>query len=139
MSDDNEAVLRRAIEKWNQGDLTGYLEHYDANVVLHGFPPGLPLGVAGAKLFYDQLWGAFPAPQLTLDEVMSQGDKVACHFTMRATHSGDFMGIPATGKEITLPGITILRYSGGKCVERWNQADLLGLMQQLGAVPAPQQ
>ena len=137
MSNDNEAVLRRAIEKWNQGDLSGYLENYDSNVVLHGFPPGLPEGVAGAKAFYDQLWAAFPSPQLTLDDVMSEGDKVACRFSMRATHSGDFMGIPSTGNAITVTGITILRYSGGKCVERWNEADMLGLMQQLGAVPAP--
>ena len=132
---ENKTIIQQAIEKWNQSDLAGYLELYDPNVVLHGYPPGLPPGVAGAEAFYNIIWTAFPGSQLALDEVIAEGDKLACRYTMQATHSGDFMGIPATGKTITLPGITILRFAGGKCVERWNQADMMGLMQQLGVIP----
>jgi steroid delta-isomerase-like uncharacterized protein len=133
----NQTVLQQAIQDWNSGNLAAYLELYDANVALHGFPPNLPPGREGAKVFYDMIWSAFPQPHLTLDDVLIEDDKIACRFTMQATHKGDFMGIPAMGKGITLSGITILRFAGGKCVERWNQADMLGLMQQLGAVPAP--
>jgi predicted ester cyclase len=56
---------------------------------------------------------------------------------MSGTHQGDFMGVPATGHEIVLPGITILRFGGDRVIERWSQADMLGLLVQLGAVPAP--
>jgi steroid delta-isomerase-like uncharacterized protein len=138
-TEENKAALQRAIDHWNSGNLAAYLELYDDNITLHGFPPGLPPGRQGAKLFYDGLWAAFPNPRLSLDDVITEGDKVACRFTMQATHKGEFMGIPPTGKEVKVPGITILRFSGGKCVERWNQADMLGWMQQLGVVPAPGQ
>lgn len=132
---ENKAVLHQAIENWNKGDLASYLSLYDPNVVLHGYPPGLPPGLAGAKLFYDVIWAAFPDSQLTLDDVIVEGDKIVGRYTMQATHKGDFMGISPTGKEVVLPGITILRFANGKCVERWNQADMRGVMQQLGAFP----
>lgn len=134
---ENKAILQRAIDNWNSGSLAAYLELYNTDVVLHGFPPGLPPGVQGAKLFYEGLWAAFPNPRLTLDEVMAEGDKVVCRFNMEATHKGEFMGIPPTGKGVKVSGITILRFSDGKCIERWNQVDMLGWLQQLGAIPAP--
>jgi predicted ester cyclase len=82
------------------------------------------------------IWAAFPDAYVAFDDVFGQGEKVACRFTMRATHRGEFMGVAATNKPITLTGITVLRFSNGACVERWNAADLLGLLQQLGAVPS---
>ncbi|MCK6627049.1 MAG: ester cyclase [Anaerolineae bacterium] len=134
---ENKAILQRAIANWNSGSLVAYLELYNADVVLHGFPPGLPPGIQGAKLFYEGLWAAFPNPRLTLDDVMAEGDKVVCRFNMQATHQGEFMGIPPTGKGVKVSGITILRFSDGKCIERWNQADMMGWLQQLGAIPTP--
>jgi steroid delta-isomerase-like uncharacterized protein len=131
---ENKTVLQQAIARWNQGDLAGYLELYSPQVVLHGYPPGLPAGVEGANLFYQGIWAAFSGSQLAVDEVIEDDDRMACRYTLRAIHSGDFLGIPPTGKEITLPGLTIFYFHDGKCVERWNQADMLGLMQQLGAM-----
>jgi predicted ester cyclase len=58
-------------------------------------------------------------------------------FTMSGRHVGEFMGVPPTGRDVALPGITILRFSGDRVVERFSQADMLGLLVQLGAVPAP--
>lgn len=136
---ENKASLQCAIDHWNNQNLDGYLELYDANIILHGFPPGLAPGVEGARQFYTGVWAAFPGNQLTIDDAVAEGDEVAVRFTLRGVHRGAFMGIPPTGKEITLTGITILRFAGGRCVERWNQADFLGLLQQLGAVPAPAQ
>ena len=70
-------------------------------------------------------------------ESFEEGDRYVCRFTMTGTHEGEFMGVSATGREIALPGITILRFEGDRCAERWSNADMLGLLVQLGAVPAP--
>ncbi len=134
---ENKTALERAIGRWNEGDLSGYLELYDADAVLHGYQ-GVEPGFEGIRRFYEAFWAAFPGSRITLEDVVSEGDEVACRFVLRATHEGEFNGIPATGKEISLPGITILRFADGKCVERWSQADFLGLLQQLGVVPAPE-
>lgn len=132
----NKAALLQAIDHWNGGNLDQYLELYDPDIGLHGFPAGLPPGAAGAKVFYEGLLTAFPNPRLTLDDVITEGDKIACRFHMEATHEGEFMGIPRTGNEVSVTGATILQFSGGKCVERWNEADMMGWMQQIGAIPS---
>lgn len=67
---------------------------------------------------------------------MAGGDRVACRFMVSGMHRGPFRGMPATNKPFSLPGITILRFADGRCVERWSQADFLSLLQQLGAMPA---
>jgi predicted ester cyclase len=137
----NRAILQRAVENFNRADnRTGYFDLYDDNVVLHGFSPGLAPGVEGVKQFYGALWAAFPDCRLTIDDLISEGDRIAVRYTLSGTHQREFMGIPPTSKHISLAGFTILRFPGGKCVERWrNQANRLGLMQQLGAIPAPAQ
>lgn len=71
--------------------------------------------------------------------MVAEGDGLAARYTVRATHRDEFMGVPVTGKRVTFEGITILRLEGGKCAKRWQSADMLGLMQQLGAVPVPEQ
>jgi predicted ester cyclase len=134
MPEDNEAVLQRAVRRWNEGDLAGYLELYDAGAVLHGYE-GVEPGLEAIRRFYEAFWVAFPGGQLSLDDVISEGDEVACRFTLRATHRGEFNGMPPTGRQVARTGITILRFTGGRCVERSSQADSLGLLRQLGAVP----
>jgi steroid delta-isomerase-like uncharacterized protein len=136
-TEENKAVLRRAIERWNEGDLASYLELYNPEVVLHGYQ-GMEPGLESVKRFYEAFWSAFPASQITLEDVFAEGDEVACRFTLRAAHGGGFNGIPATGRRVELKGITILRLADGRCVERWNQADFMGMLRQLGAVPAPE-
>ncbi len=131
-----KAIFQQAIDHWNNGSLAAYLELYDAQIVLHGFPPGLPPGVAGATLFYEGVWRAFPNPQLMIDQVVVEGDVLACRYRLQAIHQDEFMGVPATGNAVLVPGMTMLRFADGKCIERWNQADMLGWLQQLGAVPA---
>lgn len=130
-------AVSQAIEHWNSGNLAGYLKLYDTDVVLHGFPPGLPPGAIGAKLFYEGIWAAFPGSQIVVEDVIVEGDKLACRFVLQAIHQGEFMGIPPTNKAIRVSGMSILRFSSGRCVERWNQADMLGWLQQLGAIPMP--
>jgi steroid delta-isomerase-like uncharacterized protein len=82
---------------------------------------------------------AFPDLHLTIEDQIAEGDKVVIRWTAHGTHKGNFMGIPPTGKEAVVTGITIDRFANGKTVEAWNNSDDLGLLQQLGVVPAPGQ
>src|SRR5262249_52792891 len=125
-AEQNQAALARAQQRWNAGDLEGYLQIYAADVVLHGYI-GVEPGLASVRQFYNGFWAAFPGAQLVFEDVFATADRVACRFVVQATHRGPFQGIPSTGKQISLPGITILRFAEGKCVERWSQADFLGL------------
>lgn len=136
MTAENKAALERAISRWNAGDLEGYLQLYDPDVTLHGIP-GVQPGLESVRQFYQAFTAALPGCQITIDGTVAEGDQVACRFTLRGTHRGELMGVPASGKEVTVPGITILRFAGGTCIERWNQADFLGMLQQIGAIPAP--
>jgi hypothetical protein len=135
---ENQEVFQRAVDNWNTGDLAAYLEMYDPQVVLHGFPPDLPSGAEGANLFYHGLWAAFPQPRLIIHDMLSDEEKLACRFEMEATHQGIFMGLPPTGKFVHVSGMAILRFANRKCVERWNQVDMLGWLQQLGVIPTPE-
>ena len=80
---------------------------------------------------------AFPNYQLIAEDMIAEGDKVVVRSTFRGTHKGDLMGIPPTGKQVTMPLMLIYRIADDKIVEHWMQADALGLLQQLGAIPAP--
>jgi predicted ester cyclase len=133
---EHTAALERALARWNAGDLEGYLELYDPAAVLHGYP-GVEPGLASIRAFYQGFWAAFPGSQLRLEDTVAAAAAVAARATLAAVHGGPFLGLPATGRPVTLPTLTILRFGGGRCVERWSQADFLGLLQQLGAFPPP--
>jgi predicted ester cyclase len=135
MSDRTDAV-ERARTRWNAGDLPGYLTLYGQGIRLHGYTPK-PMGKADIEGFYRSIIVAFDSPQLAFDDVLESGDSVTIRFTMTGTHVGEFMGVPSTGRKIALPGITILRFEDDTVIERWSSADMLGLLVQLGAVPAP--
>jgi len=143
MSDhDNAHALRTALGYFQRGfddpaAAEPYFELYDPGVVLHGFPPGVE-GVDGLRGMYGEIWGALPGGRLHLDDVISEGDRVACRLHISGTHGGGaLLGVPATGAELEVQGQTILRFEDGRCVERWQSMDALGLLQQLGAIPAP--
>lgn len=133
----NTEILKAALAAWNRGDLDAYLTLYDDSIKLHGYAPG-PMNKAELADFYRYaIWGAFPNPQLELHDVFENGDKLVARATLTGKHEGPFMGVPATGTPVAIPTITILQFKGGKCVERWSQADMLGVMLQIGALPAP--
>ena len=75
---------------------------------------------------------------MTIEDLIADGDKVTCRFTARGMHYGEFMGIPPTGRDITMTGIEIFRLENGKIAELWGEANLMGLAHQLGAAPAGQ-
>lgn len=129
-----EAALSRAVEHWNAGDLERYLELYAPEIVMHGIP-GLPPGMAGVRGYYEALAVAFPGSRIELDDVMVEGEKVACRFRLCGRHDGPFQGVPASGRDVVISGITILGFRGERCVERWTVVDMLSLLQQIGALP----
>ena len=80
---------------------------------------------------------AFPDVQFTIEDIIAEGDKVVGRVTWRGTHQGELMGIQPTGKKVTVEGIDIIHFAGGKAVENWFSGDTLGMMQQMGAIPTP--
>jgi len=131
------ARVEQARLKWNAGDLPGYLSLYDDSIRLHGYAAE-PMSKAVVEGFYRQIWAAFGSPPpLVFHETMCDRDLYACRFTMTGTHRGTFMGVPPTGRPASLPGLTMIRFSGERAVERWSSADFLGLMIQIGAIPPP--
>jgi steroid delta-isomerase-like uncharacterized protein len=135
-SERNVAALRSAIQEWNAGNLQGYLALYDPQAVLQGYA-GVEPGQAGIQQFYQSFWTAFPGSQLVSEDVFASGEKVACRFVLSGTHMGAFQGVPPSGRDIALPGITILEFQNGRCVRRWSYTDRVGLLQQIGALPTP--
>jgi steroid delta-isomerase-like uncharacterized protein len=81
---------------------------------------------------------ALPDVHLTIEDEFADGDTVIQRISATGTHKGEFQGIPPTGKKVKVNGIHIWRFANGKAIENWVQLDALGLMQQLGAIPAPQ-
>lgn len=136
-ADDNKTALLRAMERFGAGDLDGYMELYAPSVVLHGYSPEPLVGTEQVRAFYEGIFSAFSDISLVSDDELVDGDKVVTRFTMGVTHTGEFWGAPPTGARAAASGITILRFEGGKCVERWSSFDFLGLLMQLGVVPPP--
>ncbi len=138
MSDEdrNKALLRRFYEElWSQGDLEAIPQLVAEDFVDHHRPPGAPPGREGLASLVATWRTAFPNMRETCEDLIAEGDKVVGRFTMRGTHGGEFMGVPPTGKRVTMNGIDIVRVAGGKIAEFWYGEHLLELMQQLGAVP----
>ncbi|WP_028398953.1 ester cyclase [Ectobacillus panaciterrae] len=92
-------------------------------------------GPDGYLAIIGMMRGGFPDIQWTLEEMVAEGDTVAARFTMRGTHQGSFFGVPPTMKTIKVQAMNFYRLSGGKIVEEYGQPDMLGLLQQIGAVP----
>lgn len=131
-----QEALSTALACWNAGDLDGYLTLYDERIRLHGYSPE-PMSKTEVRAFYDGIFRAFGRPTLEFHEVLWSGGACSIRFTMTGRHVGEFLGVPATGTSIALPGITILHFEGERVIERFSQADMLGLLVQIGAVPAP--
>jgi steroid delta-isomerase-like uncharacterized protein len=111
-----------------------YFDLYAEDVVLHGYE-GVEPGLDSVKRYYGGIWAVFPDARVHAEDMIEIDDKVALRFIMTGTHRGPFLGLNATGKSIRLPGMTILRFKGSKCVERWSVADSLSLLVQLGGYP----
>ncbi len=136
-AEENKTTNRRFYEEIiNQKNLAAADALVGADYVSHGFPPGLPPGREGLKVFIGVFHTAFPDGHLTIDHMIAEGDTVATRLTFRGTHTGNFQGIAATGKKVTVPALDMARYAGGKLVEHWGGPDQMSLLQQLGVIPS---
>jgi steroid delta-isomerase-like uncharacterized protein len=138
MSEENKAATRRIYDIINSGDLSGVDDVIAADAVDHEAPPGVSeRGSAALRAFVEIFRGAFPDLRVTIDDMITEGDRVAVRSTATGTHKGDFQGIPPTGKQFTVGGIDIVRFAGGKAVEHRGAFDNMALLQQLGVAPGP--
>jgi steroid delta-isomerase-like uncharacterized protein len=134
MSEDAKALARRPWEEIvNQANLEAIDEIYPADIVWH-VPEGDIQGSEQVKHFVGMYLSAFPDINVTVEDVIVEGEKAVTRWTMRGTHQGELMGIAPTGRHIEVEGITIHRIEGGKIVEEWERYDNLSVMHQLGLV-----
>ena len=99
--------------------------------------PGMPPTIEGMRQVLPAFRAAFSDVTVTLGEVVSADDLIAYRMTFNATHSGEFMGLPATGRRVAMSETHVERIRAGKIVSHTGDLDMLGLMQQVGAIPAP--
>ena len=139
-TEENKTIARRITEEiWGSGNLALIDDLFAPNNVDHNPMPGLAPSREGLKQGVTMMHAAFPDLHTQVDGLIAEGNKVVARFSGRGTQKGELMGIPPTGKEVTVAGIQICRIADGKVVEDWSELDYMGMMTQLGVVPPPAQ
>jgi len=134
----NSRVMSRFTEFINTASEKLAVELISPDAIFHVPGRSEPMrGPAGYLAIIGMMRDGFPDIQWTLEETVTEGDKVAARFTMRGTHQGSFLAFSPTGKAIEVQAMNIYRLSDGQIVEERGQPDMLGLLQQIGAVPTP--
>ena len=137
---DAKKIVRQLFEEPWKGNMDVIDEYIAPGYIGHDpSEPELIRGPDGLKASIQKYLDGFPDGRITVDDQIAEGDKVATRWTGRGTHTGEIAGIAPTGKEVTVTGLTISLLEGGLVVEEWNTWDTLGMLVQLGAVPAPAQ
>lgn len=137
-TEENKALTRRVFEEiWNQGNLDLADELIAPNFVDHDSAmPEEVSGIEGFKEFVSMYRSGFSDVHIFVEDQVAEGDKVVTRWRATGTHDGDLSGIAPTGKWVEITGMEIARISGGKVAEIWDNYDVLGLMQQIGAIPS---
>ena len=138
-TEQNKAIIRRIIDGLSQKDVAVIDELCAPDFVNHDPANQEVRSREDYKQWVTGFLAAFPDLHFSLEDILAEGDKVAYRFTIRATHSGSWRGAVPTGKSATVTGIAIARLRDGKSAELWINTDALGLVQQLGLIPAPGQ
>jgi steroid delta-isomerase-like uncharacterized protein len=135
-TEETKTVGRGIMERLDQRDLDGALALCADTAIWHGFAPQ-PLDNAGYRQAISAFLNAYPDSRFLIDDVIAEGDTVVIRHSLRGTHQAAFQDIPPTGKQVKVGGIATFRVVNGKIAETWLDADILGMLQQLGAIPAP--
>jgi predicted ester cyclase len=135
---DNKALIRRFFEEvYTQKNLAAIEELIAPNHIDHSASAlGSPAGPEGSRQLIGMMLMAFPDLHVTIEDMIAEGDKVVVRMTMHGTQQGALGSIPPTRKQVALSTIDIVRIAGGQIAEEWGIDDRLGLLQQLGLVPA---
>lgn len=131
----NRTLVQRTFEALNNHNLDGVVSYCAPACRFHGWAAET-LDAAGYKAAMLAILAGFPDAHFRIDDIVAEGDKVAARHTLQGTHQAEFQGIPATGKKAHVSAIVMFRIENGAAVELWLNADLMGLMQQLGVIPA---
>ena len=131
----NKAVVRRECDFWNGHDAEKIDDVYTDDYVGHEINGSHGGSRDQVKQAAAAVFAAFPDFNLTADAIIAEGDKAVKLWTVRGTHKAEYMGIPATGKEIVVTGCNVFRIVGDKVAECWAHTDSLGMLQQLGVIP----
>jgi steroid delta-isomerase-like uncharacterized protein len=135
---DYAVAMRRAYERINAADVDGFGELVADDFVDHEETPGLPPTKEGTLQFMRLLLSAFPDMRMDVEDLLASGDKTVARVRARGTHKGDFMGVAPTGKVVNVELIDIMRFNdAGLVCEHWGLTDMLSLLEQIGALPAP--
>jgi len=135
-AEDNNAIVRRWVdEAWNNGDFSSVEKLYPPSYTLHfgGMPE--TKGAEGLAGFISVYRNALPDLRMEIKDMLADGDRVVWRVTTSGTHLGDFLGIPPSGRPVSVNAIVISLFENGKWVEDWVNNDDLGLFQQIGVVP----
>ncbi len=139
MSEQHKTIVRRWFEEvWNQGREATIDELFSANGVAHGLGESEAdvHGPREFKVLVANFRAAIPDVHIRVDDVFCDGDRAAIRITLEGTHTGHGLGVPPTGHKVSIQGIIIVRFVDGQLVEGWNSYDQLGLLRQIGALPA---
>jgi steroid delta-isomerase-like uncharacterized protein len=136
VTEDPKSINLRWIKAFNERDWTAEGAFRTADYQAHMAGSPAPLNSDGWAGFMTYFTTAFPDAQIAVQGSLSEGDMVASRWTITGTHQGDFQGVPATGRQITINGIDMSRVVDGKIAEHWAQFDIVGVMQQIGALPS---
>jgi steroid delta-isomerase-like uncharacterized protein len=137
-TEQNKAIIRRWIEEgWNKGNLAVIDQVYAPDYLQHEPAPETVSSSEALKHYVGVYQAAFPDLNLSIEDLIAEGDKVVWRFKSSGHNNGPFMGMPATGKPGSITGIVIFRLENNRIVEGWVNIDALGLMQQLGVIPMP--
>ena len=135
----NEALIREVLELIDQRQLDAAFELYAEDYIYHG-PGGMEIkGRDGIRGLWMDFLNAFPDLRSTVDDMVIQGDKLVLRWTIRGTHTGEFLGVPPSHNPIALPITEIFRIADGQLVEAWDQWDRLHLFAQIGGIPESMQ
>ena len=136
--EENKSIVHRFAQVWTAGKLHIVDELADPNIVVsYPIPPEPMRGTEQFKTYLKRIFTGLPDAEVTVDEILAEGDKVACRWTMNGTHKGTFFDIPPTGRSVQISGFTFYRIADGKVVEETGMGNTFSLMQQLGAFDAP--
>jgi len=138
MSEQNKACFQQFIDGMNAKDpdfVDRFSTRISSNFIEHDPEPGVEPGIDGIKQMMNMFYSAFPDLKVTVNQLVAERDLVVGHMTTEGTQTGEFMGIPASGKKISITEMNMVRIANGKAVERWGQANAMAMMQQLGVIP----
>lgn len=136
-SEDNKTLVRDYVENvFNQRRLAAVETFLAPDHVDHTLPPNLPTDIIGTKTAIAMYLGAIPDLHVTVEDMVAEADRVALRYTSHGTQRGPLGPIPATGRRVNVSSYLIARIADGKIVEMWGLDDQLGLLQQLGVIPA---